>query len=205
LKIDGFKEKSSDNLINALLKIKDKNCLDILVASNLLGRGLGERKLKLIFDKYPYICSNQKEGLKLTINDIKNINGYGEISAKLFIENLNKFYEFYNSLNIPIKDDEEDEGDDEGFKGEVKELKGKEKKTKKMNEKYKDKTFVFSGFRNKDLETEIKDNGGDVSSTVSKKTTALIVKDLDKDKETTKIKNAIKFDIPIILYDDFIK
>ena len=181
LKIDGFKEKSSENLIKALEKIKDKNCLDILVASNLLGRGLGEKKLKLIFNKYPYICNNQEEALKLTINDIKKINGFGEISAKLFIDNLYKFYEFYNSLNININD--------------------------KNDKNDKNKIYVFSGFRNKELEKEIIENGGEISSSVSKKITALIVKDYDKDKDsgTTKIKNAIKFNIPIILYDDFIK
>ena len=193
LKIDGFKEKSSDNLVKALEKIKEKNCLEILVASNLLGRGLGERKIKLIFDKYPYICNNQQEALKLTIDDIKKINGFGEISAKLFIDNLYKFYDFYNSLNIiSIKTDKTDKTD-------------KINKTDKKNDKYKDKIYVFSGFRNKELEKEIVENGGEISTTVSKKVTALIVKDNNTDKGTTKVKNAIKFNIPIILYDDFIK
>ena len=172
-------------------KIKDKNCLEILVASNLLGRGLGERKLKLIFDKYPFICTNQEEALKLTINDIKKINGYGEISAKLFIDNLYKFYEFYNSLNINKKDDKKNDKKDD------------KKDDKKLN-KYNGNIYVFSGFRNKELEKEITDNGGNITSTVSKKTTALIVKD-DKENGTTKVKNAIKFNVPIILYDDFIK
>jgi len=188
LKIDGFKEKSSENLINAIDKIKHKSCLELLIASNLLGRGLGERKLKLIFDKYPYICNNQQEGLKLTIDDIKKINGFGEISAKLFIDNLYKFYEFYNSLNIIINKENE-----------------KSKKDIKKLNKYNNNIYVFSGFRNKELEKEIIENGGDISSSVSKKTTALIVKDYDKENGTTKVKNAIKFNIPIILYDDFIK
>lgn len=195
LNIEGFKEKSSENLIKALQKIKNKNCLDILVASNLLGRGLGEKRLKLIFDKYPYICNNQQEGLKLTVDDIKKINGFGEISAKLFIDNLYKFYDFYNSLNIIDNKEIKDIKD-------IKEIKD----NKKLN-KYKDKIYVFSGFRNKDLEKEIIEYGGTISSSVSKKTTAVIVKEYNKDKDdgTTKIKNAIKFNVPIILYDDFIK
>lgn len=195
LNIEGFKEKSSENLIKALQKIKNKNCLDILVASNLLGRGLGEKRLKLIFDKYPYICNNQQEGLKLTVNDIKKINGFGEISAKLFIDNLYKFYDFYNSLNIIENKEIIDNKDNKEIKD-----------NKKIN-KYNDKIYVFSGFRNKELEKEIIEYGGTISSSVSKKTTALIVKDYDKEKDdgTTKIKNAIKFNVPIILYDDFIK
>lgn len=190
LKIDGFKEKSSNNLIEALKEIKKKSCLEILVASNLLGRGLAERKLKLVFNKYPYICNNQQEALKLTIDDIKKINGFGEISAKLFIENLYKFYEFYNSLNLINDNDNDNDSKIININN---------------NNKYNGNIYVFSGFRNKDLEKEIIDNGGDVSSSVSKKTTALIVKDYDKENGTTKVKNAIKFNIPIILYDDFIK
>lgn len=197
LKIDGFKEKSSENILNALNEIKNKKCLEILVASNLLGRGLGERKLKLIFNKYPYICNNQEEGLKLTVDDIKKINGYGEISAKLFIDNLYKFYDFYNSLNIENKIEKKvnDKNDDKD------EIKNENKK----NDKYNNKIYVFSGFRNKELEKEIIDNGGEISSSVSKKTTALIIKDYNDGEKTTKIKNAIKFNIPIIIYDDFIK
>jgi len=197
LKIDGFKEKSSENILNALNEIKNKKCLEILVASNLLGRGLGERKLKLIFNKYPYICNNQEEGLKLTVDDIKKINGYGEISAKLFIDNLYKFYDFYNSLNIENKI--EKKVNDKNYD------KDKIKNENKKNDKYNNKIYVFSGFRNKELEKEIIDNGGEISSSVSKKTTALIIKDYNDGEKTTKIKNAIKFNIPIIIYDDFIK
>ena len=187
LKIDGFKEKSATNIINALLTIKTKNCLELMTASNLFGRGLGEKKLHLIIDKFPYICNNQKKALELEIDDLININGMGNITASLFISNLQEFYKFYNLLNI-INDVKED------VKEDIKEIK---------NNKYMNNIYVFSGIRDKDLEKIIVANGGKIAAIVSKKTTALIVKNYDE--ETVKVKTAKSFNIPIIEYNEFIK
>jgi len=183
LNIDGIKEKSAENLLNALKEIKNKNCFELMVASNLLGRGLGEKKLNLLIEKYPFICKDQEKTLKLTVNDLKDINGFGDLTAKLIITNLKTFIDFYNSLNIT----------------------NIEKKPQKINKntKYLNNIYVFSGIRNKELETDIIANGGKVANTVTKKINCLIVK--NRDDETTKVKNAILYNIPIITYDDFIK
>jgi NAD-dependent DNA ligase len=185
LLIDGFKDKSATNIITSLNTIKNKNCLELMNASNLFGRGLGEKKLNLIIQKYPYICSNQEEALKLKNADLLMINGMGDITASLFISNLKSFYEFYNSLKIDI------------------EPKIEPKIDTKIEKKYKDNIYVFSGIRDKNLEKIITSSGGIISSTVSKKTTLLIVKSYDE--ETVKVKNAKLFNIPIIIYDEFIK
>ena len=185
LLIDGFKDKSATNIITSLNTIKNKNCLELMNASNLFGRGLGEKKLNLIIQKYPYICSNQEEALKLKNADLLMINGMGDITASLFISNLKSFYEFYNSLKIDIKTETEPIIDT------------------KIENKYKDNIYVFSGIRDKNLEKIITSSGGIISSTVSKKTTLVIVKSYDE--ETVKVKNAKLFNIPIIIYDEFIK
>jgi NAD-dependent DNA ligase len=187
LLIDGFKDKSATNIITSLNTIKNKNCLELMNASNLFGRGLGEKKLNLIIQKYPYICSNQEEALKLKNADLLMINGMGDITASLFISNLKSFYEFYNSLKIDIDIKTETEP----------------KIDTKIEKKYKDNIYVFSGIRDKNLEKIITSSGGIISSTVSKKTTLLIVKSYDE--ETVKVKNAKLFNIPIIIYDEFIK
>jgi DNA ligase (NAD+) len=185
LNIEGFKEKSANNLIESLQSIKTKKCLEIMHASNLLGRGLGEKKLNLVFEVYPFICSDQVKTLKLTVDDLKKINGLGELSATLIISNLKTFLDFYNSLNIDNKNndkkDEKDEKDD----------------------KYKDNIYVFTGVRDKNLEKIIIFSGGKISNIVNKKTTLLIVKDYDDN--TVKVKTARSLNIPIITYDDFIK
>ena len=202
LNIDGFKEKSANNLIESLKSIKTKKCLEIMHASNLLGRGLGEKKLNLVFDVYPFICSDQEKTLKLTVDDLKKINGLGELSATLIISNLKTFLDFYNSLNIDNgngngNDNDNDNDNDNGNGNDNDNDNGND------NDKYKDNIYVFTGIRDKNLEKIIIANGGKIANIVNKKTTLLIVKDYNDN--TVKVKTARSLNIPIITYDDFIK
>jgi len=189
LVIDGIKEKSANNIIEALKDIYKKKCLEIMFASNILGRGLGERKLKLLVDAYPYICENQEKALKLTKEDIIKIDGFGDITADAIIKNLKTFLDFYNSIfkSKIVNNDSNDELED-------KEL---------INDKYKDNIYVFSGIRDKNLEKIIIASGGKIGNIVNKKTTLLIVKSLDD--ATVKVETAKKYNIPIVTFEKFIK
>lgn len=180
LKIDGFKEKNAENIINSLKEINKKKCIEILNASNILGRGFGEIKIKSIYDKYPFIFSNRKKALNLNTEDLILINGISNITSKLFIDNLPLFYNFYDDLNIKCIDIE--------IKKDI------------VDNFFKDKKFVFSGFRNKELEKKIIDNGGILTNTITKNTNYLIVKDINE--ETVKIKQAKEKKIQIISIDD---
>jgi NAD-dependent DNA ligase len=182
LDIDGFKDKSASNLINALAEIKKKNCNEIMIASNIIGRGLGEKKLELILKNYPDICQNKKKGLEIKIDDLMKINGMGKLTSQLFKDNLEKFYQFYEDL---------------GFKF-IK------INTKPIENKgiFKDVYFVFTGFRSDEIEKFIINNGGEVETTITNKTNYLIMK--DRNKITNKISKAIEKGVKIISKDDFI-
>ncbi|NCW45675.1 MAG: BRCT domain-containing protein, partial [Gemmatimonadaceae bacterium] len=71
----------------------------------------------------------------------------------------------------------------------------------KINKKLENKHFVFTGFRNKDFEKEIKDNNGYVDSTVTKTTNYLVIK--DKTKITEKVKKAEEKGVIIITEEEF--
>ena len=182
LKIDGFKDKSASNLIEALDEINKKNCNEIMIASNIIGRGLGEKKLELILKNYPDICQNKKKGLEIKIEDLMKINGMGELKSQLFKNNLEKFYDFYEDL---------------GFK-----LKKINVKTIVNKGIFLNVYFVFTGFRSDELEKFIKDNGGEVENSITSKTNYLIMK--DRNKITNKIEKAIEKGVKIISKDDFI-
>lgn len=188
LTIDGFKEKSATNLITALREIKNKTCSEIMIASNILGRGLGEKKLELILNHYPFICMNKKKALEITVEDLMKVNGMGEITSKQFIENLMKFYDFYEELGMKLEKEQKEEP---------------KEKPKTINEKIKDNHFTFSGFRNKDFENYIKLNEGFIDNTITSKTNYLIVK--DPAKTTNKIENAIKKGVKLISIEQFQK
>jgi NAD-dependent DNA ligase len=187
--IEGFKDKSSDNILASLKKIKDIDCLVLMDASNMLGRGFSYKKIKMITDIYPQILindiKNRNISLKITVDDLKKVDGIAVISAKAFIENLPKFYDFYDSLGIKCKSP----------KTELKEV--------VLNTNFKDKSFVFSGFRNKELEKIVVDNGGKVNTTISKNTNYLIVK--NKEEISTKIDKAKALAVTILDIEDFEK
>jgi DNA ligase (NAD+) len=185
LNINGFKEKSADNLLSALSSIKTKSCIEIMIASNIIGRGLGERKLIPILNKYPFICGDKKQALKLTVDDIKIVDGIGDILAIQFIENLQKFYDFYEEIGMKLKEKENEN----------------EKEKNNINKNIENKHFSFSGFRNKTFEDYIKNNNGIVDDTVKNTTNYLIVK--DKTKTTNKIKNAIEKGTILLSIEEF--
>ena len=164
-----------------------KSCKEIMNASNLLGRGIGEKKIEIIFEMYPFICIDKKMALSLTIEDLKKINGMGDVISKQFIENLNKFFEFYEEL---------------GFKGKEEEVVVNESSIEKINKNIENNHFLFTGFRNNDYENYIKKNKGFIDSNITKTTNYLIIK--DKTKITAKVKAAHAKGIKIITEEEFL-
>ncbi len=192
LSIEGFKNKSADNILEALKKIKDVDCNVLMDASNIMGRGFGLKKIKSITDIYPEIIDNtvksRSKALKLKVEDLTKINGIANISAELFIENLPNYYKFYDNLGIKCKNDKDKDKQDTD-------------KMNKVNINLKDKTFIFSGFRNKDYEKIIEENGGKVTTSISKNTNYLVVK--DKEENTAKIIKARELGVIILDIDGF--
>jgi NAD-dependent DNA ligase len=185
--IEGFKEKSATKVIEALKGISSVSCDKLMTASNVFGRGFGEKKLKLIINEYPYIPQNKDKGLKLTVEDISKIKGMAAISAQQFIEHLPEFYAFYEELGIKCK------------KAESVPSSPKSPKLSVFN----DKKVVFSGFRNKDYEQIIESNGGKITTSISKTTDYLVVK--DKNDTSSKIEKARELGITIVSKDELEK
>jgi len=190
LKIEGFKGKSADNILKALEKVKELDCLVLMDASNMLGRGFSYKKIKMITDVYPSIlidnADNREKSLKISVEDLVKVEGIAKISAKLFIENLPRFYEFYDSLGVKCKGIEE---------------KVDKSVEKTENANIKDKKFIFTGFRNKDYEKIIVENGGKVVTSISKSTHYLIVK--NKAEKSGKIDKATELGVKILDIPDF--
>jgi DNA ligase (NAD+) len=125
------------------------------------------------------------KALKLTSDDLIKINGIAKISAELFIENLPHYYDFYDNLGIKCYNDKYIVN------------------VNKVNNNFKNKIFIFSGFRNKDFEKIIQDNGGKVTTSISKNTNYLVVK--DKYENTAKIIKANELGVIILDIEGFKK
>ncbi len=184
INIEGFKQKSSENIIESINKSTKNIPLALLMnASNKLGRGIGEERAKDVLLKYPNIMDiynnyNENE----LINMLKKIDGWEEKTSTMFVKNFKYFIDFYNSIKKYITID-------------TKVNKPKEGKLTGMK-------IVMSGFRNKDIEKLIEDNGGELSSGISKNTSILIIKDTSV-METSKVIKAKELGVKIYTLDEF--
>lgn len=102
-KVEGFKEKMIEKIFNGIHdKVGKATLLDIMVASNVLGRGLGKRKLKPIVDKYPDIFI-RGESDEDKIKMLKGIEGIGPENAKSFVGNIPMFMAFLKECELEGK------------------------------------------------------------------------------------------------------
>lgn len=179
LDIEGFKEKSADNLVKAVKKaVSNKTLAEIMNASNKLGAGMGIERMKIITSTYPSILTNNWNK-KQFIEKIKDIDGFDDITANIFVSNFKLFLDFYNNIKNLISI--------------------KEKKIKKDG-KYKDMKVVVSGFRDKDIINYIENEGGILTNIVSKNTDLLVIKDKSV-MDTSKVIKAKELNIKIITKD----
>jgi DNA ligase (NAD+) len=180
LKIDGFKEKSSEKLLAALAEKKDGiSCITLMEASNALGRGFGAKKLELILQGIPDILVKRYVP---TVEELVKIKGVEKKTAQTFVGNLPDFFKFLKDNKLVCA------AEDTVTTALL---------TEPVSDKLNGIVVVFTGFRDKTLEEFVKSNGGTVSGTVNKKTTLLVVKEM-KEKESGKVLEAQALGIKIV-------
>ena len=93
--IDGFQLKSANNVHTAIHKVIDvaQPIERYMMASNIFGLGLGEKKFKLIIDANPDFLEKWKKG-KITKPEIMAIEGFSDKSTDIFISGMPKFLEW---------------------------------------------------------------------------------------------------------------
>ncbi len=179
LEIEGFQETLAYKIINNIKTALDNvNLIEIMNASNIFGNGLGKRKLALIFANIPDVMKHKADNKLL--NKIIEIDGFSNITATQFVENLDKFKIFLKKLKIKTHN-----------------LDSYIEKTQLK------KNIVFTGFRNSELEQYLEQNKIGVKNSINSDTFLLITK--DNSSKSSKIKEAQKKNIPIVTIDSFLK
>lgn len=170
----GFGKVESQNIYNSIHdNIINVDLALLMGASGCFGFGLGRRKIQTILDVHENIITK-----KQTVGNISKIFGWTDKSASQFLEGLERFKKFLKeNKNITYK-----------------------VLSKKKNG---DKKIVFSGFRDKDLQSKAEQKGYEIIGNISSKVHMLIVKDVNG--KSSKIKKAEKLGIEIISRDDFEK
>ncbi|XWV24817.1 NAD-dependent DNA ligase [Tupanvirus deep ocean] len=186
LDLEGFKETLATKLYNNLRDaLENMDLLTLMAASNIFGRGFGERKLKKILDNYPDIINKySKKTHTYWRNKLLDLEGFDTITVDSFLSALPTFQEFYDVVS------------------EIVEVQPYINKVKKSGS-FKGETVVFTGFRNKDWQKFIEAEGGKVSGSVSKNTTLLVYN--DGEESSSKYLTAKKLGIKTISKSDFAK
>lgn len=189
-KINGIGEKGITKIFeNVRVAFETTNLETLMAASNTFGRGFGVRKLKVITSAYPNIM-NEKWNNDEIKQKILLLAGFDEKTAKQFVNNFDKFKQFFailekiklinvNHLKQPII-----------------------KKVVVTGLLFKDMKIVFTGFRNKELEEFITSNGGQVTGTVSKNTN-LVVYAKNEEGISSKYLKAQELKIKMMTDEDF--
>ncbi len=194
-KIEGFKSKMIEKVYTGIqTKVKEASLLDIMVASNLLGRGLGEKKMKPIMEAHPDILTSSESNDK-KIKMLQEVNGIGNENAKSFVSNISLFLEFLKETNLEYK------LNTNVLKEEKiqtrSQTKSKENEENKEKHILHDKHVVMTKIRDKEIIEKLKEKGGFLDDNVNKNTFVLIVKELDD--SSNKIKKAKELGIRIMV------
>lgn len=155
-----------------------------MTASNVFGTGMGERKLNALLKEIPTILDLPGQGL---IQKICAVEGFQTKTAEKVAANLPAFKAFLKAHPQITVASEPASTSSSGpsaagvdFTGQV---------------------IVFTGFRNKEWEKLVTNNGGKVVTSVSAKTTLLVAK--DPTTHTGKVDAALQLNIPVISFAAF--
>ena len=202
--IDGFQLKSATNIYNSIHKVINNDTpvkLErVMMASNIFGLGLGEKKFKLIVDVIPDFLEKWRGG-SVTRDDIMSIDGFSDKSTDVLMNGMSKFLEWldlHKMIKLEKSADKKSVGRGES-RGEGSTIDN----NNNNNNKFVGMVVVFTGVRNIDMEEMITQGGGVIGSGVTGKTTIVVAKDISEN--TGKIKTAREKGIQVINIDDFAK
>ncbi len=184
-KMEGFGEKSYQNLVKSIEKARHVSPAKFLYSLGILNIGLSNAKLISMEFNHDFerIRKADKE-------ELLSIPGIGDVIADFFIE----FFEDERNQNIV----------DDLLKVVIFE----KQETSSESQTLAGKTFVITGsvehFTNRnEVKDVIEQNGGKVTASVTAKTDYLINNDIQSN--SSKNKKAKELDIPIITEEEFIK
>ena len=98
--VSGFKAKMVEKIYQGIQdKVAAAPLLAIMAGSNLLGRGIGERKMKPILDAFPNILlSGESPSQKETM--LRGVSGIGAENARAFVANIPAFLAFLEECGL---------------------------------------------------------------------------------------------------------
>lgn len=165
LKVEGFKEKLSNKIYSNIRNSIEKTNLESLMAgTNIFGRGMGAKRIKLILANYPDILWSD-ESNEQKLQNVSKLPGFKDKTAEAFVPHIKEFMEFVQKI---------------GLTDQIRQ-KLPEKINIDINHPLNGKKIVFTGIRDNILQQKLETFGVNINGSVSKTTDFVIVKDLNDD------------------------
>ena len=189
LQVEGFKDKTANKLYNGIKeKIDAASLITLMSASNVFGRGFSGKKTELIIEAYPDVLTS-KESNAQKVAKISAIKGMAEKTSESFVERIPDFINFIKEAGLSKK-----------LAQEV-----TEKKQVDESHPLFGKTIVMTGFRDTQIQEDIKNVGAKLGSSVSKNTFIVLVKDTLAVEDTGKAADARKLGVTLMTPEEFVK
>lgn len=159
LNVDGFKDRMAEKLWQGIQdKVAAATLPQLMAASNMMGRGFSLKRIELIMEQEPNIFTMQ--GNK-AIKKLEAIKGMAQKTAELFVDHMDGFLAFLQECGL-----------------ESKLINNTEVSVSVLcNHPLHGKKLVLTGFRDDALTQRLKHVGASLSSSVSKHTFVVLVKD----------------------------
>lgn len=178
--IPGFGDVQAKKMLGSLVaKVAAADVINLMVASNAFGSGIGERKLRALHATVPDFHKLRGPELEARILEAP---GFQAKTAVKMVQGMDEFDRVVKALGLSLKG--------RPVNGSAKAVVGKGK-------------VVFSGFRDADLEDAATAAGYDVSTSVSSKTALVVAADVTA--ETGKITKARELGVEVVSVEDFRK
>lgn len=183
--VPGIDKKAQEFHDTIKATVKSANCVTIMKATNMFGRGMGETKMQKIMETVPKLF----DGNYLpTIAEMEAAGIKDADTIQMFLQGLPKFKAFMRENGIKACDVT---------------VAAAKPVAEPTGSALDNQVVLMTGFRNDDLAKQVVANGGRVVAAFSKKVTILVAKETDKD--TGKMKEARAAGIRIMSVDQFVK
>jgi hypothetical protein len=182
MKLEGFKEKMSQKIYDSVQdKVKNASLVKIMAASGVMGRGMGEKKLKPIIEDIPTILTSRESSIQ-KYNRLLEVANIGKENAKLFVENIPHMLSFLQECHLEYKLE---------FV----------RTTVETGHVLSGKKVLFTGFRDKPYMEALEKQGVQFVSTINKNVFMVVIK--DENETNAKTEKAVSLNIPIMTITEF--
>ena len=217
LKVEGFQQKTAKKLFDGIhSKIDQASLTTLMTASQQFGRGFGQEVMELIMTKYPEVLQEPN------VDKLVAIPGIGQKTAERFVEHIPQFMAFMKECGLEDKIQQKiasvasNAASPATLNVTASTVPAKTMTETIMsvfapkptiasptNDPLFGKSVAMTGFRDKELEAVLKTRGAKVSSSIKNGLLALLVKSMDENQTSGKLKEAKDKNIPIMTVEEF--